>query len=138
MGEVTDIKKKLGHNELDDLFIRHYLECSNKAEAYRRSCDEIGHEYNPKYANQYGFHFFERLQDVISETLDKLEVEDAALSRNVLRKIAEDGQNESSRVAAAKELARKRIDRPSLKKKSQDIKELDKQIKAIKDRLEGK
>ena len=134
MGEVVEIQKKK-QGEMDEYFIEHYLETNNIADSYRYAKNQLGHEFKDEYAKQYGMALFKKLRAEISEKLDEMEVEDAALSRNVLRNLAANEEvSASTRVAAAKELARKRIERPSVKK-SKDVAELDAEIKSINEQL---
>lgn len=140
MSKVVEIQAA-AKGELDDLFIEYYLNHSEKhgvvAEAYDYAKKMLGQTYNEEYAKQYGRSIFNRLRDKISESLDQKEVEDACLGRNILRKLASDDTvPASTRVAAAKELTRKRIDRPSISKQK-NLGELDKEIEAINERLKG-
>jgi len=134
MSKVVEIQKA-NIGEMDEYFIEYYLSNSEKfgaiADAYRYAKKMLGQEFEDKYAKQNGQALFRRLRDKISETLDEMEVEDASLSRNVLRTLASDDTvSASTRVAAAKELARKRIDRPS-QKKPQDLAEIDERIEQL-------
>jgi len=135
MGEVVEIQKAK-NGLMDEYFIDHYLETNNITQSYLYAKEKLElTDFKREYAKQYGMSLFKRLRAEISEKLDEMEVEDAALSRNVLRLMATDKDvSPSTRVAAAKELARKRIDRPSIKK-SKDVAELDAEIKSINDQL---
>jgi len=128
MGEIVEIQKAK-NGLMDDYFMDHYIENNNMTQAYIYAKEQLGlDDYKKEYAKQYGMSLFKRLRAEISERLDEMEVEDASLSRNVLRTIASSEEvSPSTRVAAAKELARKRIDRPSIKK-AKDIEEINKEI----------
>jgi len=134
MGEVVEIQKKK-QGEMDEYFIEHYMVHNNQTDAYIYAKRMLGiDDFKEEYAKQYGYSLFKKLRAEISERLDEAEVEDAALSRNVLRKLAVEAESESVQVTAAKELARKRIERPSVKK-SKDVAELDAEIKSINEQL---
>jgi len=134
MTNVVEIQKA-AHGSMDEYYIENYLQHTNMAKAYMYAKRMLNEPFKEEYAKQYGYALFNKLRSEISERLDEAEVEDAALSRNVLRQMAEDDTvSPSTRVAAAKELSRKRIDRPSIKK-SKDVSELDAEIKSINDQL---
>lgn len=136
MSNVVNLKSDK-HYEMDDLFIEKYLECNNMADSFRYAKKMLGQEFRDEYAGQYGKKLFDRLRDKISEMLDDMEVEDAALSRNVLRTLCSSAEvNPQVRVSAAKELARKRIERPS-QKKHKDIDEIEAEIKRLEDKFDG-
>ena len=134
MGEVVEIQKAK-QGEMDEYFMEHYLETNKIAESYRYAKERLGQECNDKYSKQYGMCLFKKLRAEISEKLDEMEVEDEALSRNVLRMIASnEDSSDSNRIAASRELKRKRVDRPSMKK-AKDLEELNKEIESINKQL---
>lgn len=126
---------RMSPTTLDDYYINAYLDNpENKTAAYKVACEQIGKTYDNKYAPQYARSLHKRLESQISKQLDELEIEDAALARSKLRHVLKNSENEAAIIAAAKELARKRVQKISVEQVEtpDDIQE---QIEAVQKRI---
>ena len=127
--EIAETSQRLSPGAMDDLFCEHYLNNGgDRCAAYRSACKDIDKEYNSKYVAQYAKSMYDRLATKISDMLDKAEIEDATLARNVLRAILlKEDASDTAKIAAAKELQRKRADKIEISKPD-DIDEIEAKI----------
>jgi hypothetical protein len=115
--ELAETTKRISPGAMDDAFCDYYLNTGgDRPESYRLACKAVDKECNNKYVAQYSKAMFDRLKHRISDMLDQAEIEDATLARNTLRMILQkEDASDQAKIAAAKELARKRVDKIEIK-----------------------
>ena len=93
---------KLIPYSLDDLYVDYFLlDPSNKTEAYRNACLDLGKEYNESTVTQLAYLLHKRLAERIQAELLSLTVDDKALGRSRLRYLAQSANSESVQASTA-------------------------------------
>ena len=108
---ILDCAGKITKGTLDDLFIQYYIDSADVTESYDRACVKVGHDYNKKYAKQYGHVMYKRLRSKIDAAINDAEIDDHILGRKVQRDLALNADSESTRLLAANALVRKKTDK---------------------------